>query len=949
MAEQTDEIAEQYILRLYSQIEDQPGAIFASQLEYLPDFWDNEIGVDEQVQRISNVLQRQLEFVQSLGFFDKETTIELRMLNQPGNFERVKLFFIVSVEEGARSVDAWRLFHSAFPSDLDFRLSPVPKEYVNKLRKPLTAKGKIFLYEWLPKPTWLNLPDIPAFPLVQPMQLRQDSGVPSLRLLAQQTTPIVLGFAIQPVPRESKDLVREILDIWQYRLNQIETILAFANTPGGMLELENRYRDAFEVMAENDILEISENDPFWQLFTKEMHHEEMEEFILPRHLLEMAQSAASRLLKAPTFYFWRVHAASTEPLSEEFKTAVASDLGRSANQSIPTAYECWDVTDYIEPQPNYENVRMRPWRPIPLRDNAGNCIPAGEIIDDQAATALIGMPILPRGGIPGIPSYPANPFSTWQVNDRDENTPEIALGDYVDSRLALTGPKGQEFSVSIHDFTRHALITGSTGSGKTTTCKRLLKQISNRKIPFMVIEPVKHEYRELVFDVDLLDSLGSTYPQIFRLGSSRCLLWFNPFYIRPGISPNAHISQLQSCFMAAFALPDIFGMVFNHILHKSYALKLSGAQLPGDGADDKSWVELLSGAKDSINKDQNLLNKPISSDLPDDHFPDLPFIAKIAEKMILTLDYKGEFGSNLKAAIAFRLKHLQDGIIGSLLRNPSNQKYTINSYERELPKLLAIPTIFELELLADKEEKALIMAFMLSAIYEYYQLQPTTERLKHLLLLEEAHSLLENVPRIQNEDNTNTRGKAIEMFADMLAEIRSRGQGLIIAEQLPSKLISEAIKNTNLKIMHRLTARDDRDVLGAAMNLNLHQSKFVTTLRRGQAIVFREGLSEPALVKIWNIPKSPTLSDELEPVFQSLAYGSDGKLALPPTVFTAVKSFQKQKTDLSIQEIITSVDEYLKSQGLQNITKEKILYFLASCGFRFPTLTPEILSKLMQR
>ena len=51
---------------------------------------------------------------------------------------------------------------------------------------------------------------------------------------------------------------------------------------------------------------------------------------------------------------------------------------------------------------------------------------------------------------------------------------------------------------------------------------------------------------------------------------------------------------------------------------------------------------------------------------------------------------------------------------------------------------------------------------------------------------------------------------AVEMFAGLLAEIRAYGEGLIIAEQIPAKLIPDVIKNTAVKIVHRLPAADDR-------------------------------------------------------------------------------------------------------------------------------------------
>jgi hypothetical protein len=68
------------------------------------------------------------------------------------------------------------------------------------------------------------------------------------------------------------------------------------------------------------------------------------------------------------------------------------------------------------------------------------------------------------------------------------------------------------------------------------------------------------------------------------------------------------------------------------------------------------------------------------------------------------------------------------------------------------------------------------------------------------------------------------------MFADLLAEVRAYGEGLVIAEQIPAKLILDVIKNTAVKVVHRLPAADDREAVGATMNLTPDQSAYLVTL-----------------------------------------------------------------------------------------------------------------------
>ena len=43
--------------------------------------------------------------------------------------------------------------------------------------------------------------------------------------------------------------------------------------------------------------------------------------------------------------------------------------------------------------------------------------------------------------------------------------------------------------------------------------------------------------------------------------------------------------------------------------------------------------------------------------------------------------------------------------------------------------------------------------------------------------------------------------------------MRSYGQGVIVAEQIPAKLAPDVIKNSSNKIIHRVVAKDDQDII----------------------------------------------------------------------------------------------------------------------------------------
>ena len=73
----------------------------------------------------------------------------------------------------------------------------------------------------------------------------------------------------------------------------------------------------------------------------------------------------------------------------------------------------------------------------------------------------------------------------------------------------------------------------------------------------------------------------------------------------------------------------------------------------------------------------------------------------------------------------------------------------------------------------------------------------TKKKLSHILMIEEAHRLLKNVS--EGGEGGNTRAKSVEFFCNLLAEIRTFGQGIIIADQIPTKIAPDTIKKYKFK------------------------------------------------------------------------------------------------------------------------------------------------------
>lgn len=167
--------------------------------------------------------------------------------------------------------------------------------------------------------------------------------------------------------------------------------------------------------------------------------------------------------------------------------------------------------------------------------------------------------------------------------------------------------------------------------------------------------------------------------------------------------------------------------------------------------------------------------------------------------------------------------------------------------------------VLELEGLTDDSDKAFALGLLIIYVNEYRQLKKEISEvngLEHILVIEEAHRLLKNVSMENNEDIGNPKGKAVEHFTNMLAEMRSYGQGVIVAEQIPNKLAPDVIKNSSNKIIHRIVALDDQEAVANTIGVSAENAIYLGNQKTGYALCHKEGMVQPVIVKILEVKKN---------------------------------------------------------------------------------------------
>jgi hypothetical protein len=284
----------------------------------------------------------------------------------------------------------------------------------------------------------------------------------------------------------------------------------------------------------------------------------------------------------------------------------------------------------------------------------------------------------------------------------------------------------------------------------------------------------------------------------------------NPLAPERGYPVQAHIDMVRALFLAAFDAEEPFPQIIAQALQRVYEANgwdvVTGGALPGTAAGPA--------------------------------VPTLAQLQRAALEVIGEVGYGRELQADVRGFVDVRLRSLRIGSAG---------RFFEGGHPADVAGLLRRNVVLCLEDVANDEDKAFLMGTLIIRVVEHLRLAARAGRhagLRHVIVIEEAHRLL----RAGREGRASAH--AVELFAAMLAEIRAYGEGLVIAEQIPSKLVSDVVKNTALKVMHRLPAADDRGLAGAAMNLGDAQSRQVVSLEPGVAAVFADGMDRPIKVRV---------------------------------------------------------------------------------------------------
>lgn len=486
------------------------------------------------------------------------------------------------------------------------------------------------------------------------------------------------------------------------------------------------------------------------------------------------------------------------------------------------------------------------------------------------------------------------PFTTLPTLYSGESIemPKETAPSYDDSGLYL-GKDTDDYNVyfPLKNLPKHAFLAGVPGSGKTNSMLHLVTTLYSKfDIPFLILEPAKQEYRALVNKPEMR---GTT---VFSPSSgTKFLLHINPFQFPLKMSLAEHIRNVINVFEGSFSMDPPMPFLLDRAIERVYR--------------DKGWLPYM------IN--QGALPYPTMGELYD-----------TLEQILEETDYEGEIKGNLKSVLQVR--------IGSLLSREMGDVFNVAESSMAPEEWLTRPVVIELEAMGSGP--ANFLTLMLSTlIRETLKANPLkrkdgSKKPRHVIFFEEAHNLIGPKAEKEAGENANPKIAATAFVVKMLAEVRALNEAIIIADQLPTAMAPEVIKNTSLKLGHRMTSQDDRQLLGSTMSADEVQLERMATFTTGRTLCIYEGLLKPFELQMEQWSKvNGVVHDELydspsdDKLYAMLCYeGSPFIKDLEQSFKITADKYNKQWDDImeDVNEYFDELDNLAEACGDIENTRE---------------------------
>lgn len=540
-----------------------------------------------------------------------------------------------------------------------------------------------------------------------------------------------------------------------------------------------------------------------------------------QNLLMKTEEHIKRINLSQTFGMWNsaCYVIADDVATATIGTSTLAALFSGDSQAAPRAYyNQWDATNPLERECVLEYIQNLQHPVIDvtmmqqITDASGKItttpyqtekITPAMMISGKEIPTIMG---LPRKSVPGIV---VDSMAEFGRNIPEKWKKRVKRPILFGNVYHMGQEEKTKTFLDLDTFASHMFICGASGSGKSNTTYNLLQKLIDNKIPFLVIEPAKGEYK-----IEFSDLPGVN---IFTADESPYrLLQINPFEFSAGIHIREHLDNIvqvvSACWPLYGAMPGLLKKAFE-LVYIEHGWDL-----------DHSERIVKRGNK----------------------FPVFNDLVTVLERIINESPYSAQTKGDYKGALLNRVSSLCNGfegqIFGRSIGIPDSTLFNKN-------------TIIDLSSIGSDETRSLIMGVLIIKLRNYRKTVTAgpNSNLVHVTVLEEAHNILKRCSQETSTDSGNVQGAAVGSLCRCIAEMRSVGEGFMIIDQSPGAVDEAAIKNTAIKICMRLPSKSDCEEVGAALSLNDNQIRELSRLDIGVAAIFHVGWTDTLLARMGNI------------------------------------------------------------------------------------------------
>lgn len=529
------------------------------------------------------------------------------------------------------------------------------------------------------------------------------------------------------------------------------------------------------------------------------------------NLMTKLEKTMERISHSQATGLWKF---STYVLAQDAKTSMnIANYLRAVTQGTDSFIEPFAIQTWTKEESNgyspFDEIKKfvthftHPIFAIAVQDKSDTMLvtPTAYVETDKLSNVMV----FPKKSVQGLPILQCVQFgrepNSLISTDKDL---EIGCAYHMHERI-----EARRIKLSKEELTKHTFITGSTGSGKSNTIYKLLENLTKQKIKFLVIEPAKGEYKTVLGKSDDVTVYG-TNPNLTDIQ----LLRINPFRFPKSVHVLEHLDRLVEIFNVCWPMYAAMPAILKDSVERAYIAA--------------GW---------DLMKSENKFDSRL--------FPTFYDVLKQIRQVLNESDYSNDNKGDYTGSLVTRIRSLTNGINGLIFTTddvPDEQLFDGN-------------VIVDLSRVGSTETKALIMGLLVLKLQEHRMEQreetaAMNSNLQHITVLEEAHNLLKRTSTEQTTEGANLLGKSVELLANSIAEMRTYGEGFIIADQSPGLLDMSVIRNTNTKIILRLPDFSDRELVGKASGLDDKQIIELGRLEKGVAAITQSDWLEPVLCKV---------------------------------------------------------------------------------------------------